>query len=692
MSTFRFSKNVCVSLLVVLNAFLSAAYGQTSRTYGQTPRSVITLDDPVVPEAASTVAGHLASKLPENFRQFGSARAGESSEIRTLTLRFAAADKLTRITSSKDFKIEPSGCAEGNVYEAKSTCTLAVRFTPQGPGHRFGKLTVVDTASAAPLSIGLVGDGLAPVVSFRPALITTVPGTFPSGTGLLSGALNLAVDGGDTLYIADTGNNAIRYVDSSGTILSLSSVFGTDAPLGIAADPTGNVYFTHRSADTLQVLGFGGVETIYDAQSSSCAYGATCALGGQPFDSPGGMATDPGGNVFLNDANGALRIVPVADDIFEDGIPLYLQYNVPFTGSLPLAVDGDDNLYSYYNSAGDCVIFAQSYLNAVTVGTMSTRVAGGRVCGFSGDGGQARNAEIGASVGQFAFDIAGNFYFTDSANNRVRRIDATTGIIHTIAGNGAAGYTGDGGKALAAKLNNPTGVAVNSSGAVYIISSASSGQVIRQVGPSGYLTFANQDKGVASAAQLVTVSNSGNDTMILTKAQIIGANKGDFTIDSASTTCILTQGSQLFSGQTCRIGVIFTPGAVGARTATLSLLDNTVNGADFVTLTGTGILATRTFTITAPANGASVPSGTAVPFSASVTSPSGAQPTGTVQFKVDGVNHGGGVALSTSGTASIKLTGLTTGSHTLSASYSGDTNYAAGGLISVSLTVKAAAK
>ena len=71
---------------------------------------------------------------------------------------------------------------------------MVVRFVPQGPGHRFGKLTVADTASAAPLSIGLLGEGSGPVVSFTPAQITTVPGTFPSGAGLLSSALGLAVD------------------------------------------------------------------------------------------------------------------------------------------------------------------------------------------------------------------------------------------------------------------------------------------------------------------------------------------------------------------------------------------------------------------------------------------------------------------------------------------------------------------
>ena len=120
---------------------------------------------------------------------------------------------------------------------------------PAGARSPAWQLTVADTASAAPLSIGLLGEGSGPVVSFTPAQITTVPGTLPSGFGLLSSALSLAVDGGDTLYIADTGNNAVRYVDSSGAIQSLSSVFGIAAPVGITMDTAASVYFTHRSTD-----------------------------------------------------------------------------------------------------------------------------------------------------------------------------------------------------------------------------------------------------------------------------------------------------------------------------------------------------------------------------------------------------------------------------------------------------------
>ena len=692
MSTSRFCTNVFVRLPIILSVLVSTVYGQTPRVYEPVTRSVITLDDPVVPEVASTAAGRPSSRLSENTRQFGSARVGESNELQTLTLRFAATDKLTRITSTKDFQIEPGGCVEGDVYEAKSTCTVVVRFTPQGPGHRFGKLTVADTASAAPLSIGLLGEGSGPVVSFTPAQITTVPGTLPSGVGLLSSALSLAVDGGDTLYIADTGNNAVRYVDSSGAIQALSSVFGIAAPAGITTDTAGQVYFTHRSTDDLQVLGFGGVATIYDAGSTSCAYGASCALGGQPFDSPGGMATDPYGNVFLNDENGALRIVPVPDDIFENGIPLYLQYNFPFTGSLPIAVDAGDNIYSYYSSSGTCAIFAQSYENAVTIGTISTKVAGGRTCGFSGDGGQAGNAEIGASVGQFAFDIAGNFYFTDTANNRVRRIDGATGIIHTIAGNGTVGSAGDGGPATSAHLNAPTGVAVDSQGQVYIISGSSTttaNQIIRKLEPNGDLVFPGQLRGTSSPAKFVTVSNTGNAELEITNTAITGTNKGDFSIDPTSTSCFLAAGSSLNAGQSCQVGIIFKPSASGTRTASLTLLDNTVNNSNTVLLSGTGTLPAPTFKITAPAAGASSTFGTTVKFSVSVTSASGAAPTGTVNFSVDGTAFGSPVTVA-SGAASINLTGLSVKTHTISAAYSGDANYAAAAVSESIIVTKAA--
>jgi Bacterial Ig-like domain (group 3) len=236
-------------------------------------------------------------------------------------------------------------------------------------------------------------------------------------------------------------------------------------------------------------------------------------------------------------------------------------------------------------------------------------------------------------------------------------------------------------------------VAVDSQGQVYIISGAAAtgtAQVIRKLGPDGRLTFYGQLKGTTSAVNKVTVSNTGNSTMTLTSAQIVGTNAADFKIDPTTTSCMLTPGSTLLSGQSCQIGVLFTPSAGGGRSATLVFLDNTVNNQNNVQLYGSGTLA-PTFAITSPATGTSVKAGTAVVFSVSVTSSSSPAPTGTVKFWVDGVAIGSPVTLNASGAASVSVTETTTGTHTLAASYNGNGIYVAAGPITRTYTVTAAA-
>ncbi|HVD02527.1 MAG TPA: Ig-like domain repeat protein, partial [Candidatus Dormibacteraeota bacterium] len=297
------------------------------------------------------------------------------------------------------------------------------------------------------------------------------------------------------------------------------------------------------------------------------------------------------------------------------------------------------------------------------------------------------NAEIGANVGQIAFDAAGDLYFTDTNNQRVRRIDYTTGIIRTIAGTGAAGYGADNIGALRSAIDNPTGVGVDSQGQVYIISgtTVSTAQVIRKVTATGILTYVPTVKGTSSLLPVV-MTNTGNSTEVLTNWAITGPDPGDYSVDPTTTSCLLTPGAQLASGQTCQIGFKFTPQTAGWRSADFVMLNNTSRNSNTIELFGTGVLASATFKITSPSGGSSWKSGTAVTFSVSVTSTTSPAPTGTVQFKVDGSNYGSPVTLS-SGAASTSVTGLTQASHTLSATYSGDSNYAPGGPVSVTINV-----
>jgi sugar lactone lactonase YvrE len=151
-------------------------------------------------------------------------------------------------------------------------------------------------------------------------------------------------------------------------------------------------------------------------------------------------------------------------------------------------------------------------------GIIST-FAGTGTSGYSGDGGQAVNAKLNSPRG-LALDLAGNLYVVDSGNSTVRKI-SPAGIITTVAGNGTAGFLGDGGAANAAELNQPYGVAVDASGNVYIADYYN--YRIRKVTPAGIITTIagtgtygfTGDGGPATSATMtypisITVDTAGN--------------------------------------------------------------------------------------------------------------------------------------------------------------------------------------
>jgi hypothetical protein len=669
------------------------------------PAQVITLDPPTgLDLQADTVRsnGEALPPEPANFRRLGEATVGQPADLHTLTLRFSQTTRITGIAVSKDFKIEQGGsCVEGNVYAKGMTCRLLVRFTPQGPGNRLGKLTINHDGSATPDGFGLGGYSYMPVVSFIPSVITTVPGTYPSKTGLLSGAQNLTVDGEDVLYAADIGNNLVRKVDSSGAITNISPFFAT--PVSLAVDSFGEIWTANLSTDQYYFTELSplGSQTAWGVTyvSATCTPSAPCALITDGMDKPAGIAIDSSNNLFIEDATiGALEM-PVGGWAGGNGTLDYWHLNDTYAYFLgppsTFAVNPvDDGLFTAfgYSFGQVCYIVQEPLYGAEGSSPSFARVAGSSTCGFSGDGGLGGSAEIGLAVGQMAFDAAGDLYFTDTDNQRVRRIEYNTGIIRTIAGNGIAGYTDDGSLATLAELSYPTGVGVDSQGQVYIISGTGStsggAQVIRKVTPTGRAYFGNILKG-ASASATVLVTNTGNSSETLTSATFTGPATADYSINPATTSCVLTPGSQIFAGQTCQIGFTFKPSALGSRDASYVLLNNTVNDSNTIQMLGGEVLPSASFKITSPTSGASFTSGTAVTFSVSVTSSSGPAPTGTVQFKVDGANFGSPVTIS-SGAASTSVTGLSTAAHTLSATYSGDANYAAGGPVSVGITVTAA--
>lgn len=133
---------------------------------------------------------------------------------------------------------------------------------------------------------------------------------------------------------------------------------------------------------------------------------------------------------------------------------------------LGIAVDSAGNIY--FADGGNSVI------RKITVGTGNiSTVAGNGTAGYSGDNGYATSAELNNPC-SVALDASGNLYIADTSNNVIREVSVTTGVITTVAGNGGAGYWGDGGIATSAGLNQPNDVKVDGAGNIYIADSGNS--------------------------------------------------------------------------------------------------------------------------------------------------------------------------------------------------------------------------
>lgn len=314
--------------------------------------------------------------------------------------------------------------------------------------------------------------------------INTVVGAGAAVSIGLNSPQGLIFDSSGNLYIADEGNSYVYVVSPPGGITSINdyklSPFFADTT-DVAVDSSGNIYMADPGVYFIDKYtpSSGAFSTVVgDPQPPNYVSGVGGYNGdGISATSAGilafGVALDAAGNMYIADTyDHRIRKVSAATGLIStvagNGTPGYNGDGIAATAA---------ELY-YPNSvrvdaAGNLYI-ADTDNNRIRMVTASTglisTVAGNGTAGFSGDGSAARSAEL-SSPDAIALDSAGTIYIADYGNNRIRMVTTSTGIITTVAGNGTAGFSGDSGPATSAELSGPGGVAVDSFGNVYIADS-----------------------------------------------------------------------------------------------------------------------------------------------------------------------------------------------------------------------------
>jgi trimeric autotransporter adhesin len=338
----------------------------------------------------------------------------------------------------------------------------------------------------------------------------------------LDNPCKVAVDGSGNLYIADQVNNVIREV--SGGIINTIIGNGTegytgdagtstastptsaeiDSPCGIAVGLSGvPIYFSQtNAADSAVRSVIKGVINSVTEDPANSPTGTLYSGDGGPATAavvslPNGLALDSAGNIYITDT-GDNRVRVVCTTVPSVGCPAGTTagdiYTFAGLGVQPGQYGGDGGpaVRAYLNSpegvavdSSDNVYIADRLNNCIRVVKQGVIFTFAGICGtnggFSGDGGPATKAQLN-NPRDVAADVSGNIYIADSYNFRIRVV-TPNGVITTIAGSNKTGYSGDGGLATKAELGFPQGVAVGPNGLIYIADAQNN--VVRMLSPLG---------------------------------------------------------------------------------------------------------------------------------------------------------------------------------------------------------------
>lgn len=355
------------------------------------------------------------------------------------------------------------------------------------------------------------------------------PGGYADGktkTARFNDPRGVAVDGSNNVYVADAENNCIRKISYSGLVTTLAGGEGSSLkhngyasgkrkainfrnPHGLAVDNVGNIYVAEWSNLCISKITPAGVVKRLAGGTFGYADGKGIAA---RFCYPEGVAIDASGNIYVADpCNNRIRKVNSEGVVstfagsenrsFEDGLGTAASFIFPKS----VAVDKIGHLF-----IGDLYNYS---IRKISQTGLVTSLAGSGKAGYVN--GTGAEANFGSPDG-VAVDSAGNIYVADGCNHRIRKI-SPAGVVNTYVGSGKAGYAD--GNGAEANFNNPQGVAVDAVGNIYVADPWS--QLIRKVSPTGVVTtIAGSGRvgyadGLGSAASFwypkgVAVDSSGN--------------------------------------------------------------------------------------------------------------------------------------------------------------------------------------
>jgi large repetitive protein len=629
------------------------------------------------------------------------AAVGQQSQPTSVTVTLSASgvasapQALTRGVAGMDFSVAGGGsCAANTAYIAGQKCTVNVIFAPKYPGLRNGAV-VLTTASGALLGTAfLSGTATGSLSVLNPGRIDTVAGDgelnfradgVPAIQAPIFLPYGVIVDPAGNIFLSDSNNNRIRRVDGQSGLISTIAGNGTSGysgdggpatqaaisqPGGLTVDGAGNIYFADSGNDIIRRIdAFSGIITTIAGVPMAQGYsGDGSAATAADLSSPRGVAFDSSGNLYIADtSNNVVREVSAATGNIS---------TVAGTGTGGYNGDGMPaaaaQLYTPWTvSVGvDNSLYIADLSNnrvrKVSGGTIST-VAGTGSRGFSGDGGAATAADLNdpASV---ILDPAGDLYIADSGNNRVRKVYSGSGIIQTITGNDSEQFDGDAGPANQASLYAPYALYFDQSGDLFLADTLHN-RIRRILATPIALAYPVMRVGKLSTPQLEGLENDG--TASLNVAAPVFNNAA---LDSATTTCSFT--TAMAPSAMCNLGVEFAPTVVGNNVlGSLVLNSDAGNSPAVINLSGQ-VLSVEPTTVSLVSSVDPSRVGQTVVLTATVASDDPSR-SGPVTF-LDGTTPVCSNVNLAAGIATCSVSTLAIGQHNITANYGGDANNAAG--------------